>query len=298
MSHPTPAWLDVQYNNRARVPQAARILERWALASALARERSTCHLDMPYGRGIGETLDVFPSLAANGTAGGAPVLVFIHGGWWRSLDKRDHSFVAPAFTQSGAMVVVPNYALCPGVTIEAIALQMVRALVWVHAHAAAYGGDPKRVVVAGHSAGGHLAAMLLCCRWDSVAPGLPRHLVDRALAISGLFDLEPLRRTPYLQRDLQLTRRAVRRLSPVGFAPPQGRLYAAVGADESEEFLRQSRAIRNAWGERAVPVCETIAGAHHFDVLHALVDPEARLHRLALELLGLARDRDENRYHL
>jgi arylformamidase len=283
MARPDPAWLDVQYNNRARIPEHAAIFEGWRQASALAREKSLCHLDVAYGARLNETLDVFTSAQPD-----APVLVFIHGGWWRSLDKRDHSFIAPAFTQAGAMVVVPNYALCPVVTIEAIALQMVRALTWVHREAARYGGDPKRIVVAGHSAGGHLAAMLLSCRWADVAPDLPAQLVRSALSISGVFDLEPLRHTPFLQADLRLTPASVRRLSPAGFPPPPGRLFAMVGADESEEFLRQNRLIQQAWGTTTVPVCEAIDHTHHLNVLHALADPDARLHRLALHLLGLA----------
>ncbi len=283
MARPDPAWLDVQYNNRARIPEHAAIFEGWRQASALAREKSLCHTDIAYGTETGETLDVFTAAQAN-----APVLVFIHGGWWRSLDKRDHSFIAPAFTQAGAMVVLPNYALCPAVTIETITLQMVRALVWVHRHAARYGGDPKRIVVAGHSAGGHLAAMLLSCHWQEVASDLPAQLVPSALSISGVFDLEPLRHTPFLQADLRLTPASARRLSPVHFPPPAGRLLATVGADESAEFLRQNRLIQSAWGMRAVPVCEAIPGTHHLNVLHALADPMARLHRLALDLLGLA----------
>jgi len=282
MAQPTPEWLNVQYNNLARIPEHAQIFQRWREASALARENAPGSLDLAYGPDPSETLDVFRSERA-----GAPVLVFIHGGWWRALDKRDLSFVAPPFTRAGAMVVVPNYALCPTVTIEAIALQMVQVLAWTYRHAAAHGGDPSRIVVAGHSAGGHLAAMLLCCRWSDVASDLPPQLVSSALSISGLFDLEPIRRTPFLQTDLRLTPDSVARLSPAHFAPPAGRLFAMVGAHESEEFLRQNRLIRTAWGERAVPVCETVAGTHHLDVLEALVDPPARLHRLALDLLQL-----------
>ena len=282
MSRFDPAWLDVQYNNRARIPEHAQIFERWARASAHARENAACRIDLAYGEGPNETLDVFPAAQPD-----APVLVFIHGGWWRSLDKRDHSFIAPAFTQAGAMVVVPNYALCPSVGIETIALQMTRALAWTFRHAAQYGGDPQRIVVAGHSAGGHLAAMLLCCRWLQVGLDLPEQLVTSALAVSGLFDLEPVCETPFLQADLRLTPDSARRLSPAFFAPPAGTLYAAVGANESEEFLRQNRLIREAWGERAVPVCEAVPGTNHLDVLHELADPQARLHGLALQLLGL-----------
>lgn len=278
-----PVWLDAQYNNRARIADHAQIFERWARASARARQQDSPHLDLRYGDDPAETLDVFPAAQA-----GAPVFVFIHGGYWRSLDKGDHSFVAPALTRAGAMVVVPNYALCPSVDIETIALQMARALAWVFRHAARYGGNPARIVVAGHSAGGHLAAMLLACRWAEVGCDLPPQLVRKALSISGLFDLEPLRHTPFLQTDLRLTRRSASRLSPARFPAPAGELHAVVGAHESEEFLRQNALIRAAWGARAVPSCEAVPGCNHLNVVEGLADPQARVHQLALGLLGLA----------
>jgi arylformamidase len=215
------------------------------------------------------------------------VLVFIHGGYWRSLDKSDFSFVAPAFTAAGALVAVPNYALCPAVSIEQITWQLVHALQWLWRHAADHGGDPQRIVAVGHSAGGHLAAMLLSCRWKQVDEALPPQLVGGALSISGLFDLEPLRHAPYLQGDLRLSPQSVARLSPAFFPRPKGKLYAAVGAAESDEFLRQNQLIRDVWGPTAVPVCETVPGRNHFDVLESLVDPAERLHDLALGLLGL-----------
>jgi len=281
-----PAWLETQYNNRARVPDHPAVLERWAQASALARRESQPLLDVAYGSGAGETLDIF--LPSRPVAGGAPVLVFIHGGYWRGLDKADHSFVAPAFNAQGVLVVVPNYALCPAVTVEHIALQMASMLAWVWRNVARHGGDPSRIALAGHSAGGHLATMLLTCRWKEVAPDLPPQPAAGALSISGLYDLEPLRHTPFLQGDLKLTPSSVARLSPAFFARPKGpKLYATVGLDESDEFLRQNRLIRDVWGPTAVPVCETIAGANHFTVLNGLADPAGRLHELALRLLGL-----------
>ena len=278
-----PDWLKRQYDNRALVPDHAQFLERWARGSEIARQRESRRLDVAYGPGAAERLDIFPSPRAD-----APVLVFVHGGWWRMLDKSDQSFIAPAFTREGAMVVLPNYGLCPSVTIETIALQLVQALAWVYRNAANYGGDPRRIVVAGHSAGGHLTAMLLSCAWPSVAPDLPASLVSGGLAISGVFDLEPLRQTPFLQADMRLTRASARRLSPAFFPAPAVPLYATVGANESGEFLRHAELIREAWGENAVPVCETIPGAHHFDVLDDLVDPHGRMHGLTLRLLGLA----------
>ena len=278
-----PAWLDAEYNNRARVADHAQLLGRWAQASALVREQSAAHLDVPYGRGDGETLDLFTTAAPN-----APVLVFFHGGYWRSLDKSDHSFIAPSFTAEGALVVVPNYALCPAVSIEHIALQAAAALIWVWRHAAQYGGDPSRIALVGHSAGGHLATLLLSCRWRELAAEMPAQPVAGALSISGLYDLEPLRHTPFLQADLKLTPAAVARLSPAFFPRPKAtKLAAVVGLDESAEFRRQTTLIRDVWGPTAVPVCETLPGANHFSVLANLADPTGRLHAVALRLLGL-----------
>jgi arylformamidase len=277
-----PGWLDRQYNNRALIPEHPQIFERWARASALAREKSVCQIDLRYGTARDEQLDVFVPRIVN-----APILVFIHGGYWRSLDKRDVSFVAPSFVQDGAMVVVPNYTLCPDATIEQIALQLVRALAWVHRNAALYGADRSRIVVSGHSAGGHLAAMLLSCLWREVADDLPADLVKSALSISGMFDLEPLRHTPFLMHDLRLSAESALRLSPAFYPRPRGVLHATVGALESDEFLRQTELIRSAWGAQAVPVCERIAGTNHLDVLHDFADSNGRQHELAVQLLGL-----------
>jgi arylformamidase len=279
-----PAWLDAQYNNRARVPAAMTHLARWAEASALARERSARKLlDVRYGDGANETLDIFAAASAN-----APVLVYLHGGYWRSLHKSDFSFVAPSFVDDGVSVVVPDYALCPAVTIEDIALQMVKAVAWTWHHIAAHGGDPTRIALCGHSAGAHLAAMLLSCRWKQVDEAMPLHPLLGALAISGLYDLEPIRLTDFLQVDLKLTSSQVNRLSPAFFPRPKGgKLYATVGADESDEFLRHNQLIRDQWGPTAVPVCETVPGKDHFTVLESLADPKGRLHDLALRLLDL-----------
>jgi arylformamidase len=280
-----PAWLEAQYNNRARVPDHGEVFSRWAAASALTRQSSPCLLDLRYGEGAGETLDLFPAPPA---AQPAPVLVFIHGGYWRSLDKADHAFIAPSFTADGAMVVVPNYALCPAVGIEHIVLQMARAVAWVWQHAAEHGGDPSRIALVGHSAGGHLASMLLSCRWKQVDEALPAQPVAGALSISGLYDLEPLRHTPSLQADLKLTPASVGRLSPAFFPRPKGsKLYATVGLAESDEFLRQNLLIRDVWGPTAVPICETVPDSNHFTVLNSLADPAGRLHALALRLLDL-----------
>ena len=286
---PDPAWLDSQYNNRALVPDHAIHFSRWQAWSADARRAPGVLTDVAYGHGPGETLDLFLPPRRAG-AGLAPVMVFIHGGYWRSLDKADHSFVAKPFVEQGAVVVVPNYALCPAVTIPDIAVQMVRALAWTWHHIATHGGDPDRITVAGHSAGGHLAAMLLGALWPQWDADLPASVVRNALSISGLFDLEPLRHTPFLQESLRLTPAQVRKASPAGWPAPsapagRGTLACVAGGDESAEFLRQNTLLQKAWGSSVVPVCEALPGMNHFSVLEALVDPSHRLHQIALELL-------------
>jgi arylformamidase len=275
------AWHDRMYNNRAQVPAFAEHLARWASESEKARAVGPCELDIAYGPGEGETLDVFPAPHAD-----APVLVFIHGGYWRSLDKKDHSFVGPAFTRDGACVVIPNYALCPAVTVPHIVLQVARSIAWTWHNIGRWGGDRRRIVVAGHSAGGHLAAMALACLWQQLDPALPRDTVRSALAISGLHDLDAIMRTPFLQVDLQLTPEQVAQASPARLpSPRQGTLYTVAGGDETEEYHRQNRLIQDAWGARRVPVCELLPGLNHFTVLEALVEPSHRLHQLAVDLL-------------
>lgn len=277
--------LDRLYNNRALVPDYAVHFARWSKASAQARQTWPCKLYVPYGAGAGETLDVFP--ASHDTA---PVLVFLHGGYWRSLDKADHSFIAPAFTQAGACVVIPNYALCPAVTVPHIVLQMVRALAWTWRHIAGFGGDPRRITVVGHSAGGHLAAMLLACVWKAYAPDLPARLLKNALSISGLYELDSMRRTPFLQESLQLTPAQVKKASPAWLPPPRmsggrGVLNTVVGGAESAAFLAQNELIQKAWGRRVVAVCEVLPGLNHFSILEALTQPGHRLHAMVRDLL-------------
>ncbi len=284
-----PAWLERMYNNRALVPDHMDYFERWARDSAQVRANIPCALDIAYGTGVGETLDVFPS--ARTTGGPVPVLVFIHGGYWRSLDKSDHSFIAPRFTQAGFCVVVVNCALYPGtpdapVNIPHIARQMEKALGWVWHQIAAHGGDPRRITVAGHSAGGQLAALLLTSVWPLIGKGLPDGLVRNALSISGVHDLEPIMHTPMYQSVLHLTEQQVLQCSPARLLePPTGTLYCAVGADESPEFLRQNQLMQDAWGSHFVPRSVALPGLNHFSIVDALAKPGHDLHHMAQNLL-------------
>jgi arylformamidase len=274
------SWFDGMYNNRALVPEHAEFFERWVRESQAARAAGPCDLDIAYGKEPGERLDVFPS-----SQEGAPVLLFIHGGYWRSLDKQDFSFVAPAFTRDGMCVVVPNYDLCPAVTVPHITLQVARSVAWTWRNITKFGGDPRRITVVGHSAGGQLAAMMLACLWPRLQADLPRDTVRNALAISALHDLEPIMHTPFLQPALQLSPDQVAMASPARLpAPRHGTLISVCGGDESQEYHRQNRLIQQAWGSR-VAVCEALPGLNHFSIMDALVEPSHRLHQMTLDLL-------------
>lgn len=280
------AWHDRMYNNRALVPDFADHFAHWTQASIQARTDLNVLPDVRYGEGPNETLDIFPAHDPH-----APVVIFIHGGYWRSLDKSDHSFVAPALHAMGACVVVVNYALCPGteaqpVTIPDIAQQMAMATAWVWRHIEEHGGDRHNITVIGHSAGGHLAAMLLGCNWKKVGRDLPVGMVRKTMSISGLFDLAPIRKTPFVQGDLRITPAHVRMASPAKWQrPSKGVLYSVVGGDESAEFLRHNRLIHQAWGPKTVPVCEALPGLNHFSVVTELTRAGSRLNTLAQTLI-------------
>ncbi|MDE2175211.1 MAG: alpha/beta hydrolase [Betaproteobacteria bacterium] len=275
------AVLDRQFNNRELVPDWADYLARWKRDSQEARLNWPCLLDLPYGDSIAQTLDWFAPAAT----GLAPCLVFIHGGWWRSLDKADHSFIAPPFVARGVHVVVVNYALAPGAPLQQIVGDVVQALAWVWRRAEDFGVDRSRIVLAGHSAGAHLAAMMLACRFDWYGDDLPAQIPAGALALSGVYDLEAVRKTAFLQRDLKLTQHSARAMSPA-WLPPAGpaALALAVGADESEAFHAQARLMHRHWPGSGKTL--VVPGAHHFSALDALAQPGSVLHSRLWDLIG------------
>jgi arylformamidase len=265
---------EAQYNNRARVPEHPGIIEGWARDAAAYRDAHPPR-SWVYGDGERQTLDLF----AGAGEGARPLVMFVHGGYWQALHPSFFSHLARGLNARGVDVAIPGYDLCPTVSVDDILAQMRRAVATLGREAG------RRVAVAGHSAGGHLAACLLATDWPRHAPGLPADLVPGAYAISGLFELGPLVSTS-VNRALGLEPAAAERLSPLSWPPPAGRrLDAVVGALESEEYLRQSRTIAERWGAAGVATrFEAIAGANHFTVIAGLADPASAMTARVAEL--------------
>jgi len=278
------AFLSREYNNRALVPDHAQYFARWAERSAHARATMTCYLDREYGPAPGEKLDIFPARKGDGS-----VLMFIHGGYWRSLDKRDFSYLAPTWVDAGVSLVVVNYDLCPTVTIEEIVCQMLRASAWLYRHAEEYGMDEERLFVCGHSAGAHLTAMMMAALWPVFDPGLPRDLFKGGLAISGVYDLRPLVEVDFLSADLRLDEASALKVSPA-FLPPATRapVYTCVGGLESSEFKRQNALLAQRW-KSAVAADVPMPGRHHFSVVDELANPASALFAGAKRMMKLDR---------
>jgi arylformamidase len=232
-----------QFDARSAIPGHALIFARWQKESMLVRRTNACLFDLAYGESPGERLDFFPADRA-----GAPLLVFIHGGWWRSLDKSDFSFIAPAYRRAGFNVALTNYTLAPEASIEEIIRQQLRALAWLYRHAEQYDYDRERIMVAGHSAGAHLAAMMMAARWPEFAGDLPLDLVKAGILISGVYDLEPVRQADFVNVDLKLKTEHIFPLSPA-FMPQSHPtpFITAVGGLESDEFKRQNALIIGQW---------------------------------------------------
>lgn len=277
---PDPAY-ESEYNLRARHSDADAQIERWVRDSARVRRELECLLDERYGPEPKATIDLFPARRA-----GAPILIFIHGGYWRRLDKDDHSFIAEGPVNAGAAVAVVNYDLCPGVTIETIVAECRAATAWTYRNAAKLRGDANRIFVCGHSAGGHLTATTMATGW--AAEGLPADLVKGGLPISGVFDLHPIRRTS-INDDTKLDRAAADRLSPLLHRPPRLMpIVAAVGAKETFAFLEQTRTFAETWRLWGGPADHLVVpGVHHFDVLFEIGKPDGPLAQALHRLMGL-----------
>lgn len=233
--------LDAQYNIAELGIDVLSYMDFYAKNSIQVREDFSCQLNIPYGPTLAEHLDIFPTAQVR-----APILVFIHGGYWMMASSKDFSFVAKGLVEIGVTVVVINYDLCPKVSIDEIVRQNRAAIAWIYRNARNFGGDPNSIYVSGHSAGGHLTAMVMSTNWEKDY-GLPANILKGGCAISGLFDLMPFPYT-WLQPKLQLSWDQVFRNSPIRQIPKNaGSLIITYGGKETSEFERQSQDFLVAW---------------------------------------------------
>jgi len=272
-----PIDYEKEYDNRGRVPEHLEIFARWEREGAAYRAAARGEYGLKYGPSPRQTIDLFPA------KDGAPLALFIHGGWWRSLDPSLFSQVAAGPNAHGVGVAVAGYDFCPQVTIASIIEEMRAACLWL------WWKFRRRIFVYGWSAGGHLAACLLAQDWTALAADAPTDLVPAAYAISGVYDLAPLLHVSQ-NADLKLDAAEAHRLSPLFWSVPAGRtLDAVVGSLESSEFLRQSKVIAESWNARGVATrYAEIAGANHFIAVDPLRERDSAMTRRVVELAELA----------
>ena len=281
--------LDAQYDNRKRHPEHAQLHAAWTADGDKVLKAFDHRLDIAFGPSPEEKLDVYLPTKRTGAPTGAPVNVFLHGGYWYSRHKDHFRFVARGLVPAGAILVVVNYALVPQVDLDELVRQCRAAVAWTWRNAAKFGGDRDRVFVSGHSAGGHLTAMMLATDWPSFGNALPRTLVKGGAALSGIYDLEPIRHC-YLQDTLKFTADQEARNSPDRLAPAtDAPALIAVGGGETDEFLRHSDILAAAWSNRLADCRLMVAsGLNHFTMLGAFADPASDLNAAVRAQMGLA----------
>ena len=278
--HYTPGEIENQYDNRSAVPGHMHIFRDWERRSLLARQGLGGARDLAYGPHPRQTIDLF---VPADLASPAPLHLFLHGGYWQAMSRESSGFVVRGLVQAGIAVAVAGYRLCPEAGLEEVVQDVRDALVWLHRHGAAHHVDASRVQVSGHSAGGHLAAMLWTTDWTHQAPELPVDFLHSGIGISGIYELQPLLSTR-VNGALGLDVPRARDLSPA-LAEPICRapFFIAVGEAESEEYHRQSEFLRERWGKKGVPVeMETLKDHHHFSIMDELARREGVLCRTAL----------------
>jgi arylformamidase len=267
-----PIDYEVEYNNRARVPEHAEIFARWQREAADYRTKAHaeegCALGLSYGASPRQIVDLFfPEVS-----GTTPLALFVHGGYWRSLEPSMFSHMARGLNAHGIAVALAGYDLCPQVSIAKIIAEIRQACLYLWRR---FG---QRIMVYGHSAGGHLAACMIATDWKTLATDAPAALVPIGYSISGVFDLEPLVHVS-MNQELKLDAAEAHRVSPLHWPVHQGRIFDAVVGDlESSEFLRQSQMIVDTWRARgATTRYETIVGMNHFTIVDALSDPNSSM---------------------
>ena len=272
---------EVEYNNRARVPEHPQIFERWARDGAAYRDELSkggrAEIGLKFGPSPRQTIDIFKPAAG----GDGPLAVFIHGGYWRSLEPSSFSQMARGMNAHGVTVAVTGYDLAPQVTIAEIIRQQQQACLFL------WKRFKKHLMVSGHSAGGHLAACMVATDWKALDPSAPADLVPAGYAISGVFDLTVLVHLSS-NADYKLTETSAQQISPLYWSVERGRMFdAVVGGQESSEFLRQSKIISEGWrGKGAETRYEALPGLNHFTACDPMLDPGSPMTKRLVELCG------------
>jgi len=275
------AYYESAYNPRVAVPEFADHFERWRKKSAAARSALGGYRNVPYGPHPMQKLDIF---RAKGRS--RALLAYLHGGYWRALDKDDQTFIATPFVERDVSVAMINYALCPAVQVQDIVLQVAQACAWLYRNGSNFGAPAGRLFVSGHSAGGHLTAMMLAALWPKFSADLPARVVRGGLSISGVFDVEPVMCTESVNIDVRLTPGEAKRVSPV-FMPPatDAPLYLAVGGKEQEGFHEQHSLIRSRW--KSVVKEELVCPEDdHFTILDRFSDPASALFKGTMRMIA------------
>jgi arylformamidase len=273
--------LEYQYNPRESVPEFPELAKRRAEQSRKARSTLKSWLNVAYGSSPRELLDIYSP-----DRPGGPVLVYIHGGYWRSGSKDDNCNFAPAFVQRGATVVLVEYDLCPSVTVTDIVRQTRSAIAWVYQNIIRYSGNPSKLYVSGHSAGGHLTAMALAHDWEKA--GIPRDVIKGAVATSGVYDLDMVMRIS-VNEQVRMTPEIARENSPF-LHPPLSRcpVLVAVGGDEPKGWQQMSEDYFNLCQEQGLD-CQylVVPGANHYSMSEHLADANSPLTKAIFSQMGL-----------
>lgn len=260
---------DRLYHATAMIADRADLLETFVDRSRTFRQENSGILNVSYGARVEEVADIF---LPRGGCDGAPVHIFLHGGYWYQFGKDEWSFLAEGLTRAGVIVVIPRYSLCPTVSVPQILEQMRALLAWCHKNISAYGGSADRITVSGHSAGGHLAIELLLTRWHADF-GIPDDLIKGVTAISAIYDVRPIRDS-YVQEHVFLSGEDARRISPVlNIRPTSAPLVMAVAEDDPPGFHEQLNEFANGWraaGNRVESF--TLDGCNHLNCLFSMTD--------------------------
>ncbi len=280
----TPEDFDAQYNLRAGRPDYEEtVIPDWQARSEVARETLECRLDIRYGDGEKQVLDVFHCGDAT-----SPTLVYVHGGYWQRGDKSIYSFIAPPFVAAGVNVVVMGYDLCPSVSITRISEELREGCAFIWRNAEELGFNPNRIAVMGHSAGGHITQMMMATDWPAWGADLPADLVSAGIPVSPLSYLEPVRLTEALNAGIRMDAAEAEAESPMTKHPPATNApqLVVVGGAETDEFHRQARMYVETYATRDRPVdLFVVPDVDHFDELNVLSDPQSTFFKRTCAIL-------------